>query len=85
MSKVTLLDVATRLFGYYLFNRKDAKRIKELEDRLYESETLLKDVAFVTDPNKVGGTLECAEGVVETAHYMTSSYCRKHGINYEEV
>ena len=83
--KAYIVDAAIRLFGYYLFNKKDARRILELEQQLYEANSLIKDTAWLTHPHKVGDTIDHMGSVIESTHYYTSAYCKRHGLSYKEL
>lgn len=83
--KAYIVDAAIKLFGYYLFNKKDAQRILELEQQLYEANSLIKDTAWLTQPNKVGSSLAHMGSVIESTHHYNRKYCERHGINYEEL
>lgn len=83
--KTYLVDAAIKLFGYYLFNRKDAMRIKELEDQLHEANILITDMAYLTQEERVGQTIEHKEGVIESVHHYSRSYCKRNNLKYEEA
>ena len=78
MSKTFIIDAATKLFGYYLFNRKQAQEIQELEARLYEAEGLINDMAYLTREEGVGQTIEHKDSVIESIHYYTTAYKERH-------
>ena len=85
MSKTFIIDAATKLFGYYLFNRKQAQEIQELEARLYEAEGLIKDMAYLTAEEKVGQTIEHKDSVIESVQHYTHAYCVRNNVKYEEA
>lgn len=83
--KTFIVDAAIKLFGYYLFNKNDARRILELEQQLYEANSLIKDTAWLTHQDKVGSSHQHKDSVIESLHHYSSKYCHRYNINYEEL
>lgn len=77
MSKTFIVDGAIKLFGYYLFSRKQAQQVQKLEAELYEARSLIRDMAWLTAPSKVGHTIEHKESVIESLHHYTTDYLKR--------